>query len=357
MSISYHWVLSAAAVMSLLVVLEDYTGYLVNQFEYPYSWYSVPAKAFANYGVWALLAPVIDIQAQRLIRMKSENRWQTILMAVFVGVVMALVHRGLAVRLFDYLYYLKSDFLPTWLSDKNQTLLLTGWITSIIQYTVILLIFLAVVYYQGYLQKQKELNAAQLRALKMQLHPHFLFNTLHSIAALIDIEPKAAQKMVSQLGGLMRNTLDQDEKSSASLQEEISYIKNYLDIEHVRFQDRLEITYDIEEAVSSATLPYLILQPLIENAIKHGMQDVQEAGTIRISAAMKSANRVVVTVEDNGLGLAKAKHGKGLGLENVLNRLSAFYAEDFSFDFGSKEPHGFAVSMEFPYQEFKKTWI
>ncbi|MCE7992073.1 MAG: histidine kinase [Roseivirga sp.] len=354
MSIGYHWVLIAAGVISLLVVLEDYTGYLINQFEYPYSWYTVPAKALVNYGGWALLAPIIDIQAQRLIRLRTENRWQSLLLAVLVAVVVALIHRGLAIRLFDYVYFLKSDFLPGLLSEKNQTLLMTGWITSIIQYTIILLIFLAVVYYKGYLQKQKELNEAQLRALKMQLHPHFLFNTLHSIAALIDIEPKAAQKMVSQLGGLMRNTLDQDDKSSASLHEEISYIKNYLDIEHVRFQDRLEITYDIEEAVSNATLPYLILQPLIENAIKHGMQDVQEAGTIKISAIMKTANRVVVTVEDNGLGLAKARHGKGLGLENVLNRLSTFYSEDFRFDFGKKEPHGFAVSMEFPYQEFKK---
>lgn len=354
MSVRYRWALIAAAAISLLVVLEDYTSYLVNQFQYPYSWFTVPAKALTSYGVWVLLAPLIDAQAQRLIRMKSEDRWRAILLVMMVGVAMSLVHRGLAVRLFDYVYFLKSGFLPDLFSEKNHTLLLTGWITSIIQYTIILLIFLAVVYYKGYLQKQKELNEAQLRALKMQLHPHFLFNTLHSIAALIDLEPKAAQKMVSQLGGLMRNTLDQDDKNSASLQEEISYIKNYLDIEHVRFQDRLEITYDIEEAVSNATLPYLILQPLIENAIKHGMQDVREAGTIKISAVMKSANRVVVMVEDNGPGLAKAKHGKGLGLENVLNRLSTFYSEDFRFDFGKKEPQGFAVSMEFPYQEFKK---
>lgn len=354
MSVRYSWVLIAASVISLLVVLEDYTSYLINQFEYEYSWFTVPAKAVTNFGVWALLTPVIDNQAQRLIRMRPEDRLRVVAMAVLVGVSLALVHRALAVRLFDYVYLLKSDFLPALLSDKNRMLLFTGWITSIIQYTIILSIFLAVVYYQGYLQKQKELNEAQLRALKMQLHPHFLFNTLHSIAALIDIEPKAAQKMVSQLGGLMRNTLDQDDKNSASLQEEISYIKNYLDIEHVRFQDRLEITYDIEEAVSNATLPYLILQPLIENAIKHGMQDVRESGAIKVSAAMKSVNRVVVTIEDNGLGLVKAKHGKGLGLENVLNRLSAFYAEDFRFDFGSKEPQGFEVSMEFPYQEFKK---
>lgn len=354
MSIRYSWVLMAASVISLLVILEDYTSYLINQFEYEYSWFTVPAKAVANFGVWALLAPIIDKQAQRLIRMRSDDRLKIVALAVVVGVFAALLHRAVAVRLFDYMYLLKSDFLPGLLSEKNQMLLFTGWITSIIQYTIILSIFLAVVYYQGYLQKQKELNEAQLRALKMQLHPHFLFNTLHSIAALIDIEPKAAQKMVSQLGGLMRNTLDQDDKSSASLQEEISYIKNYLDIEHVRFQDRLEIIYDIEEAVSNATLPYLILQPLIENAIKHGMQDVQESGAIKVSAAMKSANRVVVTIEDNGLGLVKAKHGKGLGLENVLNRLSAFYAEDFRFDFGSKEPQGFEVSMEFPYQEFKK---
>lgn len=354
MSVSYHWVFIAFFLVSLLIVLEDYTGYLVNQFEYPYSWFSVPVKAVSNYGIWALLAPLVDAQAQRILKVNQGPRLKIMLQAILVGIFVALVHRWTAIRLFDYIYFLKSGFLPSLLSDKNQILLLTGWITSIIQYLIILAAFLALVYYQGYLQKQKELNEAQLRALKMQLHPHFLFNTLHSIAALIDIEPRSAQKMVSQLGTLMRDTLDQDDKGSASLREEIAYVQNYLNIEQVRFQDRLEITYNIEEAVANASLPYLILQPVVENAIKHGVQHMQESGVINISAFMRSANRVLVRVEDNGLGLAKVRHGKGLGLENVRERLAAFYAQDFQFDFGHKEPQGFAVNMEFPYQEFKK---
>lgn len=160
--------------------------------------------------------------------------------------------------------------------------------------------------------------------------------------------------MVLQLGKLMRNTLERDEKDCASLQEEISYIKSYLDIEHVRFQDRLEITYTIDESVENATIPYMILQPLVENAIKHGVQDMQQDAEIKVEASLRPDGRVMITIADNGKGKSTSKIGKGIGLKNVTKRLRQFYEGDFNFEFGAINARGFQVKIDVPYIEFKE---
>ena len=338
---------------SVLVILEDYSGYLINKFEYDYSWFSVSIQALSTYLVWSILCPVMSRQAYGLLGIRKGNKIRKIFNAILVGLAMGLVHRFLYQRVFDTAYYFNTGFMAEPFSEKNMLLLGTGWITSVIQYWVILLLFFLLWYYQRYVEKQKELSRAQLQALKMQLHPHFLFNTLHSISALIDINHKAAQKMLSQLGGLMRNTLEQEDKEQVTLKEEIAYIKNYLDIERVRFQDRLEVKYEIETAVEGTILPYLIFQPLIENAIKHGIQEMQEEGQIMVSAALQG-NRVLIEVVDNGVGSLQKKEGTGLGLRNVKNRLSQFFDGDFNLNFRQIKPQGFKVSIEVPYIEHKQ---
>lgn len=352
MSIRFPWVMLAASMMAVLVILEDYTGYLINQFEYAYSWFSVPSKALSNYWVWALFAPIPDAQARLLVRSKGSKLYR-VAGLFMVALVTAFSHRLLAISLFDFVYYLKSGFYTSLLSEKNQQLLFTGWITSLIQYGLILLLFFAVVYYRQFLQKQKELSQAQLRALKMQLHPHFLFNTLHSISSLIDIAPRDAQKMVSRLGALMRNTLEQGEKDSVSLEEEINYVKNYLDIEQVRFYDRLRVSYEIEKEVKDATVPYMLLQPLVENAIKHGIQDMKDGGEIWLSGKLEGVDHVRIVVKDNGEKLKKTRPGSGVGLQNVADRLAAFFDDDYEMKAERIAPQGFEVSIKIPYQVYQ----
>ena len=349
--ISFSYVLTAALLFSALILLEDYADYLINQFEFEYSWFSVSVKALSTYLVWVMLSPLISAQAFLIQAKVGSKRSVQIGISVLVSILVALIHRFLYQRGFDFAYYLNTGFMAAPFSEKNMLLLGTGWITSIIQYWIILLIFFAVIYYQEYLTKQEELNKAQLQALKMQLHPHFLFNTLHSISSLIDIDRKAAQKMVAQLGGLMRNTLEQEEKSAATLLEEIEYVKSYLDIEYVRFQDRLQINYDIHPDVESAIVPYLILQPLIENAVKHGIQDMKENGQIFMSAKGILSDRVKIEIRDNGIQTNFKREGTGLGMKNVRNRLAQFYGGDYLFDFGPLEPQGFGVKIEIPYIE------
>ena len=347
MSIRFHWVLVAATVMSVLVILEDYTSYLINGFEFDYSWFSVPAKALSNYWAWCLFAPVFDFLAKKLTAPESKSI-ASVLRMLSIGTLTALVHRGLAIFSFDLAYSLDSGYLSPLLSEKNKILLSTGWVTSLIQFAIILLVFFAIVYYRQYLQKQKELNEAQLQALKMQLHPHFLFNTLHSISSLIDIDPKSAQKMVAQLGTLMRSTLEQKDRSSVLVEEEVAYVKDYLAIEQVRFQDRLTIEYEIDPKAAKIEVPYLILQPLVENAIKHGIQDLQEDGLVKVCVKIHK-DRLEMSVQDNGLGASGNKPGMGLGLTNVSRRLEQFYDNDFELEYGPVQPKGFRVFMSVPF--------
>lgn len=342
-----------ATAISLLVILQDYAVYLINEFEYVYSWYAVPAKTISNYFIWLIFAPVLEFQARKLVIKNNTNRYITVIAAILLSLIVGFLHRYMALVAFDGIYFLKSGFMPSPLSEKNLQLLLSGTLTSVIQFWIIMAVFIAVLYYQQYLEKQKELNYAQLRALKMQLHPHFLFNTLHSISSLIDIKPKDAQRMISRLGQLMRSTLDHERKQEASLAEEVAYIQNYLSIEHVRFQDRLEVHYDIEEAALNATLPYLILQPIVENAIKHGVKDMQEGGAIQLSARV-SGDRVVISIQDNGAGVSRDKSGSGIGLSNVLKRLTQFYQNDFELESGKLEGSGYRVEMNVPFLKFQQ---
>lgn len=342
-----------ATAISLLVILQDYATYLVNEYDYAYSWYAVPAKTTTNYFIWILFAPLIESQAKKIVNNKSTNRYITVLVVLLVSFFIGFIHRFAAIVTFDAVYFFKSGFMAAPLSEKNLQLLLAGTLTSLIQFWIIAAVFIAVIYYRQYLEKQKELNFAQLKALKMQLHPHFLFNTLHSISSLIDINPKDAQRMTARLGQLMRSTLEHDRKQEASLAEEVEYIQNYLSIEHVRFQDRLEIHYDIEEAALNATLPYLILQPIVENAIKHGVKDMQEGGAIELSARV-IGDRVVISIQDNGQGISSDKSGSGIGLSNVLKRLTQFYQNDFKLESGKLEGSGYRVEMNVPFLKFQQ---
>ena len=163
-----------------------------------------------------------------------------------------------------------------------------------IEYWIILGVFMALYYFKQFRDKEveilmmeNELNNAQLSALKMQLQPHFLFNALNTVSALISTNGKQAQKVLSRLGNLLRTMLDQNQKNYIQLSEEIEYTKYYLDIEQMRFMDRLTVNYDIDPGSLKAYVPNLILQPLVENAIKHGFSNRPEGGIINLRSIIE----------------------------------------------------------------------
>jgi len=197
-----------------------------------------------------------------------------------------------------------------------------------------------------------QLAQAQLRALKMQVHPHFLFNTLHSISSLVLEDPAKANSMIARLGDFLRLTVDNSEQQWVTLKEETEFLRCYLDIEQVRFGDRLTVAFELEPQTLSAQVPHLILQPVVENAIQHAIAPRAAPGRINIQA--KRLNSLLrVAVSDNGPGMTSNPSSpakKCVGLANVRTRLQQIYGPDFRFELTNGRNGGLTVVVEIPFQ-------
>jgi signal transduction histidine kinase len=195
----------------------------------------------------------------------------------------------------------------------------------------------------------RQLTAAQLSALKMQLQPHFLFNTLGAIMVLIQQQrTPQAEAMVARLGDLLRVTLDDVEAQEVPLWRELEFLRLYLSIEQVRFEDRLRVRIAADPGLSDARVPHMVLQPIVENAVRHGLGQSEEAVTIDVSATASNGTLSLV-VSDDGPGLPPAGAGEtGIGLTNTRNRLARLYAGDASLLVESTTPRGVRVSVRLP---------
>jgi histidine kinase/histidine kinase/DNA gyrase B/HSP90-like ATPase len=195
------------------------------------------------------------------------------------------------------------------------------------------------------------LDQAQLQALKVQLQPHFLFNTLNTITALVHTNPPAAERMVSGLSELLRFSLGSGGEQEVTLERELEVLRHYLDIQQVRFHDRLTVTFDVDADAERAYVPNLILQPLVENAIKHGLGPRAAAGRIGIAARRRDGS-LLLEVADDGVGEPRdVPRREGVGLGNARARLRSLYGDQQRLDAGPNEAagHGFRVAIEIPY--------
>ena len=196
---------------------------------------------------------------------------------------------------------------------------------------------------------ETRLVEARLQTLQAELHPHFLFNTLHAISTLVHTSPDAADRMISRLSDLLRLTFDGTGAPAVSLQEELEFLQKYLEIEQIRFQDRLSVLYDVDSETLDAEVPRLILQPLVENAIKHGVSPRSGRGLIQISSRLRD-NALWIEVRDNGVGLdgkGRSRLRSGVGLSNTRARLECLYGTAHRLEF-SEGSEGLAVQMQIP---------
>jgi two-component system LytT family sensor kinase len=199
---------------------------------------------------------------------------------------------------------------------------------------------------------EAELAMANLRALKSQVHPHFLFNTLHMISAMVYEDPRKADGMISRLSDLLRAALEQPDTQTVPLKTELDMLSLYLDIMKARFGDRLAVAYEIAPDTLPALVPSFSLQPLVENAIKHGIMPRNKGGTITI-AASRDDGRLVVGVADDGLGLKgvpEALMNKGLGLTNIKSRLLGLYGPDGVLSLRNRPEGGARVAFDIPFR-------
>ncbi len=203
-------------------------------------------------------------------------------------------------------------------------------------------------------QLEAQLVQAQLQALKMQLHPHFLFNTLHSISALLHQDPEAADRMIARLGEFLRLTLENSGQHEVTLQKELEFLKCYLEIERIRFQDRLTVHYDVDPEALDAMVPNLVWQPMVENAIKHGIAPRSGRGCIELRAK-RLGPKLQLQVEDDGPGLPPSRGpngrpGEGVGLANTRERLRQLYGNDHWFGLCNGLNRGLVVTLEIPFK-------
>ncbi|HEX4275447.1 MAG TPA: histidine kinase [Bryobacteraceae bacterium] len=229
--------------------------------------------------------------------------------------------------------------------------------TGTLLYFVIILVEHSVVYYRRYQQSlinaanlQTQLVQAQLRALKMQLHPHFLFNTLHTITALVHEDPELAERTIARLSELLRLFLANSTIHEVPLSEELRILDLYLEIERTRFEDRLSVHFDVPPELREAMVPNLVLQPLVENSIRHGVGRRSAPGWISV-AAEKYGETLVLRVTDNGVGLRESgQKSTGMGLAITKGRLESLYGERQSLVLREVQTGGAEVRITLPFR-------
>jgi LytS/YehU family sensor histidine kinase len=201
------------------------------------------------------------------------------------------------------------------------------------------------------LELQKQLSAAHLRALQMQLEPHFLFNTLYAITTLVELgRQKEAAAMLGHLNAILKSTLKRTTPEKVPLSQELEMIENYLAIEQVRFADRLQIEVKVEPGALDGLVPCFLLQPIVENAVRHGIAHCENDGWIEASAR-RDGHSLHLRVRDTGPGMSKPQqNGHGIGLKNTRERLTHFYQDAFAMRAQSLETGGFEVAITIPYE-------
>src|SRR5215510_4006443 len=313
--------------------------------------------------LWAGLAPAVFLFTRRF--PIDRERWFTnSLLHVFACVVLSITHRAIYL-IIGWLLHVAAYRDLTSIPDLYSSDILFNLPTGFMSYGTIFLVSYVIDYYRRHqeeelkvsrlrtelAQAQLQVTEAQLQALKMQLHPHFLFNTLNSISALLDEDVEAADQMLARLGDLLRLTLENSGAQQVTLQEELEFLRCYLEIEHVRFHDRLEVNMQIDPETLDARVPNLILQPIVENAIKHGIVSRIAPGEIEIRAD-RDGNLLRLRVKDNGPGLnaSTTRTREGLGLANTRARLQQMYGSAHRSEMEDVASGGLQGTLELPFE-------
>jgi len=186
---------------------------------------------------------------------------------------------------------------------------------------------------------------AELEALRAKVNPHFLFNTLNSIASLIPVEPKKAEEMVQKLSGLFRHTLEASKHELVKLKDELEVSQEYLEIEKARLGKRLDYSIEMDESLADFLISGFIIQPLVENSVKHGIAPLKSGGQINIQCT-KNTNTCQIEISDNGIGLPSNENCNGFGLSGVKERLALYYGDKYQFKISNEA--GVKIRMLLP---------
>jgi signal transduction histidine kinase len=313
----------------------------------PSTWRQALSVAMPDWYAWGILSPLLFWFARRfpLERDKLARRFA--------------IH--FAAGIFFSFLKIMIEFMVLWrmigLPARNVSPVALQ--QNMLTYAAIVGVLYAFDYYRKYRehelkasQLQAQLAQAQLQALKMQLHPHFLFNTLHAISTLVHKDAEAADRMIARLSDLLRLSLDNLGEQEVPLQRELEFLERYLEIEQIRFGDRLTVIMNIAPETLDAIVPNLILQPLVENAVRHGIAPRSTPGRIEIHAQRENA-QLQLQVRDDGAGLPSGKSTalkEGVGLTNTKARLQQLYGAASRFELHDADGGGLLVKLSIPWR-------
>jgi len=313
------------------------------------SWKQAVGYALGDWYVFALLSiPVVWLAG----RFQFESGKRLLSLAVHIPSSLA----------FSLAYMVLRAWIGTWQSEASfadafQPLLVKTWHFNLLIYWVIVAVSFAFDYYHKYRERElraveleKRLAQAKLQALQMQLNPHFLFNSLHSISSLMHQDVDAADRMIVRLSDLLRAALDNSDAQEVTLGKEIEFLKRYLEIEQIRFGKRLTVQMDVAMDTLDAQVPNLILQPLVENAIRHGIEPHAKPGRIELRSK-READVLTLEVCDNGAGLVADKSlVENVGLSNTRARLQTLHAGAHRLEFHNVPGGGLRVRLAIPFR-------
>ena len=304
----------------------------------PANWHLTISRSLAEWWLWAALTPLVVWLARRY-GLEGSRRWRNILIHLTAGLVIAVLKT---------------------VADRAIFAMLSGFWTYLLLSTVALqlVVYIGIVagahgveFYRRSREREaleRRLAETRLQLLGMQLQPHFLFNTLNTIAELVHHDPDTADDMIVGLSDLLRLTLQLENRQQVTLREELALLTKYLDIQRARFGDRLRVEMQVEPEAEDALVPSLLLQPIVENSIRHGLAARATAGCINVRVR-RVERRLLLDVIDDGIidETPPSRPGQGLGLSNTRARLEALYGGNCRLELSST-PHGTRVTIDMP---------
>ena len=318
-----------------------------------FTWHALVGK-LTDVWAWALLTPAL-LLIDRKFASSDQSIARSLLLFLLLSVPITLIHTYLAGLL---LYpFPQVPWNPLHNSDFAVYYFLGGWGT----YCAFVSILLALRYYNRFLTGQlqlerveKSLLESRLNALRLHLEPHFLFNALNAISSEVGTDPALARNMIGDLGALLRRSLDSKDSKEIALAQELALLEHYLAIQRVRFGDRVDVQIDVEPDMLSAMVPPMLLQPLVENAFRHGIEGRLSGGKILVSGA-RAGDCLRLQVVDNGVGISRRWRMEGVtghGLRVTLERLKALYpgSGDECLTLRRRKGGGTEVTIEIPLQ-------
>ncbi|MGH7491520.1 MAG: sensor histidine kinase [bacterium] len=343
----WRWILifSCWTLLGLFSASQIYIRYAYYS-DHPPSWRQALIIAFSDWYAWGIVSPLL-LWLNHRVPITRNMKKRHLLVHLLAAVICSTLKTVIELQAFRIMTGATRAFTITQLqSNFLAYLAIAGFICAINFYSK----------YREHELKASQLEArlvqAQLQALKMQLHPHFLFNTLHAVSTLIHKDPEAADRMLARLSDLLRLTLENAGVQEVALKQELEYLERYLAIEQIRFQDRLTVRMEIDPETLDLFVPNFILQPLVENAVRHGIASRSSPGRIEIFAR-RDHGELQLQVRDDGAGLRKdqlVSRNHGIGLTNTRARLQQLYGPAHRFEMCNTHEGGVVVTLTIPSQ-------